>query len=96
VLAQKDGTRVHPIAVADAARRVADALHQQASGTDAAPLDSAAITQRLEAHQLTSHSIPANQTVKGYLFYPLAQYTKGRITLEDQASEEEEGFVVEF
>jgi hypothetical protein len=96
VLAQKDGTRVHPIAVADAARRIADTLHQQASGTDAAPLDSTAITQRLQAHQLTTHSIAASQTIKGYLFYPLAPYIKGRITLEDQASEEEEGFVVEF
>ncbi|HXQ22700.1 MAG TPA: hypothetical protein VN812_13570 [Candidatus Acidoferrales bacterium] len=96
VLAQKDGTRVRPITVADAAQRVADALRQKASGSDAKPLDAAAIVQRLQARLLTSRSAAASQTVTGYLFFPLAQYTKGRITLEDQATEEEEGFVVEF
>lgn len=96
VLAQKDGTRVHSMTVADAVQRVAEAQRQKAAGSEAVPPDSADITRRLQQRLLTGHSVFANQIVKGYLFYPLAPYVKGRVTLEDQESEEAEGFVVEF
>jgi hypothetical protein len=93
VLVQKDGTRVRPMSVVAAVQRVADTARQQGA---AAPPDSAEVTRRLEAHVLSGHSVSANETVKGYLFFPLAPYVKGRVSLEDRESEETEGFVVEF
>jgi hypothetical protein len=95
-LAQKDGTRVHPLNVEDAVQRVVGALRQKPSGGDAGPLDSAEVTRRLASRLFTAHAVSPNQTVQGYLYFPLGDYVKGRVTLEDQASEEDEGFVVEF
>jgi len=95
VLAQKDGTRVHPLTVADAVQRVASAATQKPANDASAP-DSAEVTRRFQSKLLTARSIAAGQTLQGYLFFPLGDYVKGRVTLEDQASEEAEGFVVEF
>jgi hypothetical protein len=96
VLAQKDGTRVHPLTVADAVQRVAGAASQKPANDASAAPDSAEVTRRFQSKLLTARSIAAGQTLQGYLFFPLADYVKGRVTLEDQASEEAEGFVVEF
>lgn len=95
VLIRKEGTRVPPLPVADAAQRVADSARQKTTPDAPAP-DSAEVTRRLEARLLSGRSVAANQTLKGYLFFPLADYVKGRVSLEDQESEETEGFVVEF
>ncbi len=95
VLMQTDGARVRPLSVEDAAQRVADAAAQPAPPTPSGR-DRGAITQRLQQRVLSGASVSANQTAKGYLFYPLAPYVKARVSLEDQASEETEGFVVEF
>ncbi len=95
-LRQKDGTRVPPITVDDAAQRVVESERQRATASDAVPRDRAEVTRRLQAQALSGHSLAPNQRLKGYLFYPLAPYVKGRVALEDQASEETEGFVVEF
>jgi hypothetical protein len=95
VLMQKDGTRVSSLAVQDAAQRVATALAQQAKDDHAAP-DLNNVTQRLQSRVFTSRSVPPRQSVKGYLFFPLGQYAKGRVVLEDVENEESEGFVVEF
>ncbi len=92
VLMQSDGTRVQALSVAVAAQRVAAAPHP----ADAPPLDTDTVTQRLQQHALSGDSVAANQTVKGYVFFPLGRYAKGRVSLEDQATEESEGFVVEF
>jgi len=93
VLVQKDGTRVHPLLVDAAAQHIA----AQPAKDGAAPLpDAGEVQRRLQAKLLTTTVLPENQTAKGYLFYPLADYVKGRVTLEDKESEETEGFVVEF
>jgi hypothetical protein len=92
VLIQKDGTRVRPLSLAAAAQRIVTAPHP----ADAAAADSGVVADRLRAHALSGDSIAAGQTVKGYLFFPLGQYVKGRVSLEDTATEESEGFVVEF
>ncbi len=92
VLIQADGTRVHPLPIAASAQQVADAMR----GSEAASMDVAAIGRQLQMRLLQTHSVPANQTVSGFLYYPLAAYVKGRVSLEDQASEESEGFLVEF
>jgi hypothetical protein len=96
VLIQKDGVRVPPISVTTAAQRVTDVLRQMPAGQGALPPDNAEVRRRLEARVLSLHAVTANQTTTGYLFYPLAPYVKGRVSLEDQETEESEGFVVEF
>ena len=92
VLMQQDGTRVRPLSVDDAAQRVVTAPRP----ADAAAPDAGAVTQQLRGRALSGDSVAANQTIKGYVFFPLGQYAKGRVSLEDQATEESEGFVVEF
>jgi hypothetical protein len=98
VLIQKDGTRVRPLPVDAATRRIADAERQRAAATPetAVAHDSGEIAQRLQQRALEGSSVSAHQTAKGYLFYPLAPYVKARVSLEDKESEETEGFVVEF
>lgn len=95
-LIQRDGTRVHALPIDEVIERVTAAERQRSGGVEAAPTDSAAIAQRLGDRLLRTKAIPANQQLSGYLYFPLGTYTKGRVTLEDQESEEAEGFVVEF
>lgn len=92
VLVQTDGTRVPPLSIDAAAQRIVAAPHP----ADAAAPDANAVTQRLKARALSGDSAAANQSIKGYVFFPLGRYVKGRVSLEDQATEESEGFVVEF
>jgi len=93
VLVQKDGTRIHPLSIDEAAPRIAAQPTKEGAPP---PPDVAELRRRLQAKLLSTTVIAANQAAKGYLFYPLADYVKGRITLEDKESEETEGFVVEF
>jgi len=95
VLVEKDGTRVHALAAGAAAAQVGRAL-RQAAGDAAADVDDAAIKARLESRLFRSRSVTANETVSGYLYFPLAGYVKGRVVLEDVESEESEGVMVEF
>jgi len=95
-LAQADGTRVHPLSVTAAAERVATSMAPPGADGAAAVLDRTEITRRLDAYRLTAHTVAANHSVKGYLYFPLAPYVKGRVSLEDAETEEVEGFVVEF
>ena len=94
-LIREDGSRVRALAVEEAARRVAGAP-QQASGGDAAAHGIEEVTQRLQAQVLQGGTVSAHQTTKGYLYFPLAHYVKGRVSLVDRESEETEGFLVEF
>jgi hypothetical protein len=96
VLVQPDGTRVHPLPIDQVVEHVAAAERAKSDGAAATPTDSAATTQCLRDRLLQTHAVSANQQLSGYLYFPLATYTKGRVTLEDQESEEAEGFVVEF
>jgi len=95
-LIQRDGTRVRPLPIDEVVERVVAAERAKSDGAAATPTDNAAITQRLHDRLLQTRAVSANQQLSGYLYFPLATYTKGRVTLEDQESEEAEGFVVEF
>lgn len=94
VLIQRDGTRVSPLAVGDAAQRVAtaEAKRERNGGAPGLP----AVTQELESHLFTARSLTPKQHLSGYLYYPVAAYAKGRVVVDDTVSEESEGFVVEF
>jgi hypothetical protein len=91
-LVQPDSTRVHPLSVDEAVQRIATAPRP----AESAPPDRSALLSLLRGGALAGNAVTANQTVKGYLFFPLGQYVKGRVSLEDEATEETEGFVVEF
>jgi len=95
-LIQTDGARVHPLPLDEVVERVAAAERAKSDGAPAAPTSSADIAQRLRDRLLRASAISANQQLSGYLYFPLGTYTKGRVTLEDQESEEAAGFVVEF
>jgi hypothetical protein len=95
-LIQGDGTRVHPLSVDEVVERVVAAEGAKSDGAPAAPTGSADIAQRLRDRLLRTRTVSANQQLSGYLYFPLGTYSKGRVTLEDQESEEAEGFVVEF
>jgi hypothetical protein len=95
VLAKADGTRVRPMRVAEVARAVV-AVPGTSPAPGSHPTDTAAVRRRLKAQQLSTHAVAAHQIIKGYLFFPLAPYVKGRVSLEDRQTEETEGFVVEF
>jgi hypothetical protein len=94
-LIQRDGTRVHPLPIDQVVERVGTAERTRSDGT-AATTDSAAISQPLHERLLKVRTVAAGQQLSGYLYFPLGSYSKGRVTLEDQQSEETEGFVVEF
>jgi len=93
VMIAGDGTRVAPLALTDAAQRVAAAAAHAPHGSAPAL---GAVTRELESHLFTGRRVEPKQRLSGYLYYPVAPYTKGRAVLEDTASEESEGFVVEF
>jgi hypothetical protein len=95
-LIQSDGTRVRPLPLDEVVERVVAAEHAKSDGAPAAPSGSADIAQRLRDRLLRTRTISANQQLSGYLYFPPGTYSKGRVTLEDQESEEAEGFVVEF
>lgn len=92
VLMHKDGARVRPLSIDAATQRIMGAPRP----ADAALPDSTVVSQQLQARALGGDTVAAKQNVKGYVFFPLGAYVKGRVSLEDQASEESEGFVVEF
>lgn len=92
VLMQADGTRVQALPIDATAQRVVAAPRP----ADTSLPDSNTVTQRLKLQALSGDSVAANGTVKGYVFFPVGRYVKGRVSLEDQATEESEGFVVEF
>ncbi len=95
VLIQSDGGRVRPLSVDDVTQRVVQAERQK-QGSAPAAVDPAAVSRKLQERLMQPHVVAANQMVRGYLYFPLGTYKKGRVTLEDQESEEAEGFVVEF
>lgn len=50
----------------------------------------------LEREHLADAVLAPNATLSGYLYFPAAAYRRATVVLIDQASEEEEGFSVEF
>jgi hypothetical protein len=95
-LIQRDGTRVHPLSIDEVVDRVVAAERAKSDGAPSTTSGSADIARRLRDRLLKARTISAGEQLSGYLYFPLGSYSKGRVTLEDQASEEAEGFVVEF
>jgi hypothetical protein len=85
-LMRPDRERVEALAPADAAARLAK---QTAVGAGS-------IADALAARQLESSQLPPGAQRVGYLFFPLAQYTSGRVVLTDEETGEDDGVRVEF
>lgn len=50
----------------------------------------------VESNLLGAGTIGKGETVSGYLLFPFASYTGARVTLEEEESEETEGFSIDF
>lgn len=96
VLLRADGTRAQPLALSDAAQRLATAETKHRTASAGAVVDAAEAARRLERKLLVSHAVESKETLTGYLFYPLGQYAQARLSLEDEESEESAGFAVDM
>ncbi len=56
----------------------------------------AAAQPALQQKQIAAATLPPGASVAGFLYFPASAYRRATIVLIDQASEEEEGFSVEF
>lgn len=90
-LTRADRERVPPLSPEDAAAQMADGLPRAATG-----LDRAAIAARLREHLFAATLIAPRGVARGFLYFPLADYTRARLVLTEEDSQETEGFVVEF
>jgi len=57
---------------------------------------SAADADTLRRQALGDRDIPAGDTMSGFLFFPFNAYASARVVLTDRASDEPEGFSIEF
>lgn len=84
--------------------RVAGVVLQAASGERVPPLALQDVTSQLSGdaaqtvHQkvLTDRTIEPNEELTGFLLFPFKSYTRARVDLIDRASDETEGFSIEF
>jgi hypothetical protein len=84
--------------------RAAKVRMQTASGERVAPLPVADVAAHLNAEAaqglrtkvLGDHDIAPDATLTGLLLFPLKSYTRARVELIDRASDETEGFAIEF
>lgn len=96
VMLLKGGARVAPLTVADAASKaVASAIGASTDGDTVAP-SADTLREALASRSLRVTQVLANQTVEGFLYFPLGEYVRGRVTFEDSSNGETEGFFIEF
>lgn len=93
-LVRHDRTRIAPMSVAEAVARLARTT--DANGKPLTLLSEAELTDRLGKASFTTTGIGARSDTSGYLYYPLGDYLRARVLVTDTASEEAEGFAVEF
>jgi hypothetical protein len=94
-LTRADRERVAPLTPAEAAARIAGATR----GEPPQPLTTMsrdAIADALTVRQLTVSEIVPGAEREGFLYFPLADYTGGRVVLTDKETGEDEGVSVGF
>ena len=94
-LTRSDRERVASISPEQAAERIVSAHGADKDGS-LTTLSQQAVAERLRAKLLTANTLGPHAEVKGYLYFPLGDYTRARVVLTEQESDESEGFVVEF
>ena len=63
---------------------------------DVHPPTGSASTESLRQRLLSDRDVGPNETLTGFLLFPFQSYTRARIELIDRASDEPEGFSIEF
>jgi hypothetical protein len=84
--------------------RASGVVLQTAAGERVSPLALKKVTaqlsgdaaQGLRQNALTDHTIDPGEQLTGFLFFPFKSYTRARVELIDRASDEAEGFTIEF
>ncbi len=84
--------------------RIKDVVLKTEDGERAKPLGITGITAKLSSGDadtlrqkaLADQDIPAGATMTGFLFFPFKPYASARVVLIDRASDEPEGFSIEF
>lgn len=66
------------------------------AGEGAPPPDPARMEALLRERALASRTLRPGEQVEGFVYFPTGTYTRGRATLVDTATDESEGFLVEF
>jgi hypothetical protein len=89
--------RVYAFRVKDVVLKTEDGgrarpLGFQDIGAQLSPVDA----DRLQQKALTDRDIQAGETMTGFLFFPFKAYVRARVVLTDRASDEPEGFSIEF
>lgn len=95
-LTRADRERVEALSPEEAAARIARAPTQPGAQAWAAPLSVEAIAASLRTALLTATEVKPQAQTSGYLYFPLADYTRARVVLTERESGEAEGFLVEF
>lgn len=66
------------------------------AGEGAPPPDPARMEALLRERALAARTLRPGEQVEGFVYFPTGTYTRGRATLVDTATDESEGFLVEF
>ena len=94
-LTRADRARVGSMSVEDAAARVTEARDPETDRPLTA-LGREEIVERLSQKLFTAHRLAPGAQAQGFLYFPAAEYTRGRVVLTEEESGETEGVVVEF
>jgi len=86
---------VHQIAIPEAAAALARVSVAE-SGEGAPPPDPARMENLLRSRQLAARTLRPGDQAEGFIYFPTGTYTRARATLVDTATDESEGFLVEF
>ena len=95
VMVRSDDERVAPLTVDAVMERVRNAAAAPAK-EGASSADLSTLPQVLQSMLFTTTELRPDASAKGFLFYPLDAYKRGRARITESQSEETEGFVVEF
>jgi hypothetical protein len=94
-LTRADRARVGAMSVEDAAARVVEARDPE-TGRPLTPLSREEIVERLRQNLFVARRLAPGSNAHGFLYFPAAEYTRGRVVLTEEESGETEGAVVEF
>jgi hypothetical protein len=94
-LTRTDRTRVAAMSVEDAAALVAEARDPQ-TGRPLTSLGRERIVERLRQNLFVARRLATGANAHGFLYFPAAEYTRGRVVLTEEESGETEGVAVEF
>lgn len=94
-LTRKDRKRVNSLTPSQAAARIVEA-HRSETGEPVTTLSLDAVTERLRREEFMGNAVAPGERLTGYLYFPLAEYRRARVVVEEDRTGEAEGFMVEF